>query len=98
MNKINCFAKIENSELIIIGFDNDIKVNITSDIDFTDIVSILSEHIDGNPEIDLTIDGKDIDDDKHKLIFEVLKDIFYKYNEKINEIVETESEDDNVPF
>ena len=100
MSKINCTAKIEDSELIITGFDNDIKVNVSGDIDFTHIVSILSEHIDENSEIDLTVDDKNIYDEKHKLTLEVLKDIFDKYNESVNETLETvETEiDDVVPF
>jgi len=90
MDKITCNAKIEDNEIIISNLkDNEIKIDISGDVDFTNIVSALSEFIDGSPEIDLTIkDEGTIEDEKFKLIIETLKDIFENYNTSIRKTVE----------
>lgn len=99
MKKITCNAKVEENEIIISNLkDDEIKIDISGDIDFTNIVSVLSEFIDGSPEIDLIIkDERTVEDEKFKLIIETLKDIFENYNTSIRETVESE-DDDNVPF
>ncbi len=85
MNKINCTAKIEEETIIIKNLIKDeMIIDLISDVDFTEIVTILSVLIDKSPEIELEIENEtEISNEKTKLIISTLKDIFEKYNESV---------------
>lgn len=96
MDKITCNARIENGNIIISDLKNDaIEIDLSGDVDFTGLVSILSEFIDISTEIELKIKDEDtIEDEKLKLIVKTLKNIFDKYKMSINETAEIKDKDD----
>jgi hypothetical protein len=98
MDKIDCIAKIVENKIVIEGLNStEIKIDISGDIDFTNIVSVLSGYIDKSPQIDLLINDEDsITDEKHKLIIETLKDIFNKYTKSINSSPDKENGEDDI--
>ena len=82
--------------VIISDLKNDaIEIDLSGDVDFTGLVSILSEFIDISTEIELKIKDEDtIEDEKLKLIVKTLKNIFDKYKMSINETAEIKDKDD----
>ena len=88
MTDITCNAKIEQENIIIIrGLDSaPIKIDISGDVDFTNVVTLLAKKIEDANRIELTVpDDESIDDEKHKLIVNTLKNIFNNYNEVLLE-------------
>lgn len=95
MTDITCNAKIEQENIIIQGLDSDpIEIDISGDVDFTDVVTLLAKKIEDANRIELTIpDDESIDDEKHTLIVNTLKDIFNNYNDVL---IEEDNGDDTL--
>ncbi len=104
MTDITCSARIEETKIIISELDSTpIEIDISGDVDFTEVVTLLAKKIEDANKIELTVpDDEAIDDDKHKLIVNTLKDIFNNYNEVLLEdngdetFVSTDTDD--IPF
>jgi len=89
---LNCTLTIDNEtkKAKITNLRNDdVEIDFSSDVDFTNLVSILTEKIDSLQQINITF-GEEPLDDKVKLIVETIKEIFEKYNESIIENIEEE--------
>ena len=80
MDELNCKATInqDNSEIIIAGLKNDIVLNYTDDIDFTDLISELTISIDEGNAVKLSCSKTK--DGKEKLILNTINEIFDEYN------------------
>ncbi len=67
-----------------------VSIDIAGDVDFTDIVEILSGCIDKGEQINLTItDESSIVNEKDKLIVKTLKGLFDTYNNALHSVEET---------
>ncbi|MCK9336266.1 MAG: hypothetical protein M0P43_00390 [Arcobacteraceae bacterium] len=96
MDELNCNAvlnkeanKITVSNLAGNNLDIDISIDISSDVDFTNLVQELTKKIDEEKTIVLTVeDEENITNSKDKLIIETLKNIFKSYNESLKDIEE----------
>ncbi len=104
MNNILCSVNIDNTNKLIIlqGLsESDLIINFTSDVDFTEFVSLLTHLIDDSKKIDLG-NFETGGDDKLALIMETLKGIISKYNDSIsntdlpNQVVDSQNAD--LPF
>ncbi len=95
MTDITCNAKIEQENIIIQGLDSaPIKIDISGDVDFTDVVTLLAKKIEDANKIELTVpEDESVDDEKHKLIADTLKDIFNNYNDVL---IEEDNGDDTL--
>ncbi len=93
MTDITCNAIIEETKIIISELDSTpIEIDISGDVDFTAVVTLLAKKIEDWNRIELTVpDDESIDDEKHKLIVNTLKDIFNNYNEVL---LEEDNDDD----
>ncbi|MDP3444254.1 MAG: hypothetical protein Q8T08_15460 [Ignavibacteria bacterium] len=88
MDNIQCSVNIDHENKIIIlqGLaTNDLTINFTNDVDFTEFVSTLTSLIDNSKRIELTNIETDADE-KLKLIMETISGIIDKYNESISDI------------
>lgn len=75
----------ENSTFIMSGLmRDDILVNYSSDIDFTPLVTVLTELIDTVDQIDFDFENLSALSEKESLVLNALKDIFNSYNECIS--------------
>lgn len=74
-------AKITNLQ------SEDVEIDFLSDVDFTNLVSILTEKVDSLQQINITL-SEEPTDDKVKLITDTIKEIFEKYNESITQNIE----------
>jgi hypothetical protein len=104
MDNIQCSVNIDNVNKLIIlqGLsESDLKINYTSDVDFTELVSLLTNLIDDSKKIDLG-NFETAGDDKLALIMETLKAIISKYNESVSNtdspIQEVDSQSADLPF
>jgi len=77
--------KITISELI----ENDIEIDYANDIDFTYLVTVLTEKIDEDKKINLSFEDE-INDEKLQLIIDTIKEIIEIYNTNLvdDEVVE----------
>ena len=88
MDELNCSVTLnsEENKITVRGLSSEINIEISGDVDFTDLVQELTEKIDEEKAIVLTVeDEENITDSKDKLIIETLKKIFYSYNESLND-------------
>ena len=96
MNKLNCNVILNNEEnkITVSGLlANELNINISGDVDFTDLVQELTKKIDEEKNIILTIDDEaSITDPKNKLILETLKKIFESYKDSIKLLFDDEIE------
>lgn len=86
MNKISCKLTVNdaNSSIYIEGLqDEKTIINYSGDINFTPLVSILTQKIDTETEIDLKHGNLDLIDAKPKLVVDTLVSIIESYNESI---------------
>lgn len=88
----------EPNELINLSglTDNDLSIDYSSDIDFTELVQVLADMIDQEEDINVTCEEVDEEKDKLKVVVETVESIFNKYNESLS--IEPEEDDDNLPF
>lgn len=102
---IECAMTIDegNQKINIAGLlDEDFEIDFSSDIDFTDLVSKLTEKIDTLQKINITLE-EESDDEKINLIANTIKEIFDLYNQNIvdqeaSEEVAGMSTSDEIPF
>ena len=73
----------ERKKVIITNLQSeDVEIDFSSDVDFTNLVSILTEKVDSLQQINITL-SEEPTDEKVKLITDTIKEIFEKYNESI---------------
>ncbi|WP_373002048.1 hypothetical protein [Sulfurimonas sp.] len=99
--EINCSLTIDEeaykitiSELI----ENNIEIDYSSDIDFTYLVTILTEKIDEDKRINLPFDDEindEINDEKLLLVINTIKEIIEIYNVNLINSEEDEAVEDN---
>jgi hypothetical protein len=98
MDELNCNTVLnkEVNKIIVSGLtSNNLDIDISSDVDFTNLVQELTKKIDNEKTIDLTVEDEvNITDPKDKLIIETLKKIFDSYNESLK-AVEDDSDSSN---
>lgn len=96
MDELNCNVILNNEEnkITVSGLlDNELNIDISGDVDFTDLVQELTKKIDEEKNIILTIDDEaSITDPKNKLILETLKKIFESYKDSIKLLFDDEIE------
>jgi hypothetical protein len=96
MDELNCNVVLNNEEnkITVSGLlDNELNIDISGDVDFTDLVQELTKKIDEEKNIILTIDDEaSITDPKNKLILETLKKIFESYKDSIKLLFDDEIE------
>lgn len=83
--RIECTMSVDESgqEIVITGLmEDNFKLNYTADIDFTNLVSKLTEKIDTLQQINISIDTEPTDE-KITLITDTIKEIIVAYNESI---------------
>jgi hypothetical protein len=94
MNELICSARLnsEENKITVSGLiGSDLNLDISGDVDFTDLVKKLTEKIDVEKTIVFSIeDETSITDPKSKLILETLKKIFASYNNSIELLFEDE--------
>jgi hypothetical protein len=102
MDELICNAILSSSDnkITISNLaDGDFDIDISGDIDFTNLVQELTKKIDEEKNIILTIeDEESITDSKGKLIIDTLKDIFISYNESLQNVEEEENKNDETEF
>ena len=89
---LNCELIIdeENKKVKITNLQTeDLEIDFSSDVDFTNLVSILTEKIDTLQQININC-SEEPTDEKVKLIIDTIKEIFKKYNESITNNIEEE--------
>lgn len=104
MDNIQCSVNI-NDEGTIISLQglstNPIAINFSSDVDFTELVSVLTVLIDNSRKIEIA-SFETPSNEKLKLILETISGIIGKYNDAIsaNEppIEDISAQDDDLPF
>jgi archaellum biogenesis ATPase FlaH len=85
MGKINCSSTIdfETKQISILGLqESPLLINYSSDVDFTELVSVLSKLVDQKNLLIFTIEKARVDD-KLNLIIETLETIFKSFNSKL---------------
>jgi predicted nuclease of predicted toxin-antitoxin system len=96
MDELNCSAKLDRNvnKITVSNLANsELEIDISGDVDFTDLVQELTKKIDEEKIIILTIEDEvSITDSKDKLIIETLKKIFDSYNASLQET----NEDSNI--
>lgn len=107
MDELNCSVALDSEEnkITINGLTGGaLDIDISGDVDFTNLVQELTKKIDEEKIISLTIEDEDkITDPKHKLVIETLKKIFESYNESLKDIEEDsenndETDTEEIPF
>lgn len=100
MDELNCSATLDSVEnkITVNGLTDDaLSIDISGDVNFTDLVQELTKKIDEEKTISLTVEDEDnITDSKNKLIIETLKKIFDSYNESLKDIEEDSGSNDEV--
>lgn len=94
MDELNCSVRLDSEEnkITVRGLDSVLNIDISGDVDFTNLVQELTTQIDKEKNIILIIeDEASIIDPKSKLIIETLKKIFESYNESLQEMDEEDS-------
>lgn len=90
--KINCSITInkETHKITISGLNKDyIEIDYTNDIDFTYLVTVLTEKIDEDKKINFSFEDK-ANDEKLQFIINTIEEIIEIYNTNLvdNEVVE----------
>jgi len=83
--EINCNLTInEEAHQIIISelSEENIEIDYSSDINFTYLVTILTEKIDEDKKINLSLE-EETTDDKLKLVLNTIKEIIELYNDNL---------------
>ena len=97
MSNIEC-SLVENdgvTNVSLVGLrDEELVVDCSGDVDFTQLVTVLSDRIDTGETIEFR--SPETDDEKTKLILETVKGIIGKFNESLTS--EEEAEGDDIPF
>lgn len=89
MNNVTVTFDKENEKIKISSISNtDIYIDCSGDVDFTELVSMLTKSIDDENEISLST--PDIDDEKLEMVIQTIEDIIDNYNNALNEEVDSE--------
>lgn len=104
MDNIQCSVTVNEKQKIILlqGLSTKpLAINFSSDVDFTELVSVLTGLIDNSKKIEIA-SFETPSDEKLKLILETISGIIRKYNDAIsdNEPLneEVSVQDDDLPF
>lgn len=104
MDNIQCSVNIDHESKIISlqGLStNPLAINFINDVDFTELVSMLTGLIDNSKKIELA-SYESTSDEKLKLILETISGIIVKYNDAISDneppIEVVSAQDDDLPF
>lgn len=95
MDELNCSVRLdsEDNKITVSGLDSVLNIDISGDVDFTNLVQELTTQIDKEKNIILFIeDEASIIDPKSKLIIETLKKIFESYKDSIKLLFDDEIE------
>jgi len=86
--EVNAIINPDNNEITITGLKDNIVLNYADDIDFTELISKLTELIDEDKVINFSC--SEADDEKEKLILNTINQIFEEYNNclKTEDIIE----------
>ena len=86
--EVNAIINPDNNEITITGLKDNIVLNYADDIDFTELISKLTELIDEDKVINFSC--SEADDEKEKLILNTINKIFEEYNNclKTEDIIE----------
>ena len=76
--EVNAIINPDNNEITIKGLKDNIVLNYADDIDFTELISKLTELIDEDKVIKFSC--LEADDEKEKLILNTINKIFEEYN------------------
>lgn len=104
--KVNITYHHENELVSIQGLQEDnLEIDCKGDVYFTRLIGVLSDLINENEKIEVSLDGLDDDDDhKVKLIIDTVSEIFEAFNDssieenKIENSVTDISNDDELSF
>jgi hypothetical protein len=104
MDNIQCSVNIDDDQKIIFlkGLSaTPLSINFSSDVDFTELVSVLTSLIDNSRKIEIA-SFEPTSDEKLNLILETITSIIGKYNDSISDneppIQEVSALDDDLPF
>ncbi len=104
MDNIQCSVNIdpEGKKISLQGLSTDpLSINFSSDVDFTELVSMLTDLIDNSKKIELA-SYESTSDEKLNLILETISGIIGKYNAAISDneppIEEVSVQDEDFPF
>ncbi|MFH5834259.1 hypothetical protein [Halalkalibaculum sp. DA384] len=98
MDSIDSHIKIDETtkSLIVSGVSEDqLSIDYTDDVDFTELVIALTKCVDKEVEINC-ITPDEIQDDKLNIIISTIEDIYEKYNQAISEEIKDEDESSDV--
>jgi len=90
---LNCTLTVDedNKKAIIADLQEvDFEMDLVSDIDFTNLISILMDKIDTLQSVKIVL-KEESSDEKLKLITDTIKEIFEKYNESIADVAKEEA-------
>lgn len=98
-------VQTDNNKLIFNGISEvGLEIDFTGDVDFTKLVEGLTDLIDKNQSIELTLPSG-YDEGKISVVLKTVGQIFQKYNESLTnstqtgqETLDMEPEEDDLPF
>lgn len=103
--KVESEVQAENNKLVLKGMGEvDLEIDYTGDVDFTKLVECLTDLIDKNQNIELTIPSG-FEEGKISVVLKTVSQIFQKYNDSLTNSTHTgqatldiEPEEDDLPF
>ena len=102
MDIINGSLNIDptTKKISITGLKKEVVIDYNLDVDFTELISVLSEHVDNGKEISFSGIPTEFTDDKLKIVINTCNEILAQYN--INMLPASTPEatamDDDLPF
>lgn len=92
MNNVTVTLEEENEIIKLSSISNTvISIDYSGDVDFTELVSMLTKSIDNENEISLSI--PDIEDEKLKMVVQTIEDIVDNYNKALKEEIDSDISD-----
>lgn len=89
MNNVTVTLEEENEIIKLSSISNTvISIDYSGDVDFTELVSMLTKSIDNENEISLSI--PDIEDEKLKMVVQTIEDIVDNYNKALKEEIDSD--------
>lgn len=95
MSEITCEISVNEEDhlLTITGLNNQVDLDYTSDVDFTQLVKELTVFIDEEKTVKLELQH-DTDDKKLEIILKTIENIFSSFDEAININSDEDNHDD----
>lgn len=88
MNNVILTFDEENEVIKLNSISNsEVSIDYSGDVDFTELVSMLTKSLDNEDEISLTI--PEIEEEKLKMVIQTIQDIIDNYNIALNEEVDS---------